>query len=62
MFIVGLVLGKKEDKLGIRASSTCTVFLENVRIGRENILGAENDGFKIAMSALSESPTFQTLK
>jgi len=42
-------LGKKEDKLGIRASSTCQLILEDVKIPRENLLGKLGDGFKIAM-------------
>lgn len=49
---VGLVLGKKEDKLGIRASSTCNLIFENCEVPQENLLGDEGDGFKIAMSVL----------
>ena len=49
----GLTIGKKEDKLGIRASSTCSIFLENVHVTRDNLLGKEGDGFKIAMSSIS---------
>lgn len=37
----GLSLGKKEDKLGIRASSTCSVIFEDVKIPKENMLGPE---------------------
>ncbi|MEW6032212.1 MAG: acyl-CoA dehydrogenase [Bacillota bacterium] len=48
----GLSFGKPEDKMGIRASHTTDVFLENVRVPVSNRLGAEGDGFKIAMSAL----------
>lgn len=48
----GLSLGKKEDKLGIRASSTCNIILEDCRIPKENILGKEGEGFKYAMSVL----------
>jgi butyryl-CoA dehydrogenase len=48
----GLVLGKKEDKLGIRASSTCNLIFEDCLVPRANILGAIGDGFKIAMSVL----------
>ncbi|XP_075259328.1 short-chain specific acyl-CoA dehydrogenase, mitochondrial-like [Convolutriloba macropyga] len=48
----GLSLGKKEDKLGIRASSTCNLILENCRVPKENILGNLGEGFKIAMSTL----------
>lgn len=45
----GLSLGKKEDKLGIRASSTCNLIFEDCRIPKGNLLGAEGAGFKIAM-------------
>jgi len=48
----GLSLGKKEDKLGIRASSTCNLILENCRIPKENLLGKPGQGFKIAMATL----------
>jgi butyryl-CoA dehydrogenase len=48
----GLRTGPKEKKLGIRASATTQVFLEDCRVGSENLLGAEGDGFKIAMTAL----------
>jgi alkylation response protein AidB-like acyl-CoA dehydrogenase len=45
----GLVAGKNERKLGMRASETCDVILENVRIPVANRLGAEGQGFYIAM-------------
>lgn len=45
----GLSLGKKEDKLGQRTSDTRQVHLEDVRIPAKNLLGAEGEGFKIAM-------------
>lgn len=48
----GLSLGKKEDKLGIRASSTCNLIFEDCRIPKENMLGSEGEGFKIAMTTL----------
>uniref|UniRef100_T1J6G0 Short-chain specific acyl-CoA dehydrogenase, mitochondrial n=1 Tax=Strigamia maritima TaxID=126957 RepID=T1J6G0_STRMM len=48
----GLSLGKKEDKLGIRASSTCNLIFEDCRIPKENILGDAGMGFKIAMMCL----------
>jgi len=48
----GLTFGKPEDKMGIRASATTDVFLDDVRIPVENRLGEEGQGFKIAMSAL----------
>ncbi len=48
----GLSLGKKEDKLGIRGSSTCSLIFEDCRIPRDNLLGEVGDGFKIAMATL----------
>jgi len=48
----GLSLGKKEDKLGIRGSSTCNLIFEECKIPKENLLGKEGEGFKIAMMTL----------
>ncbi|GDX83597.1 acyl-CoA dehydrogenase [Deltaproteobacteria bacterium] len=48
----GLGYGKKEEKMGLRASPTVELVLENARIPAENLLGAEGDGFRVAMSAL----------
>ncbi|XP_042193372.1 short-chain specific acyl-CoA dehydrogenase, mitochondrial [Callorhinchus milii] len=48
----GLSLGKKEDKLGIRASSTANLIFDDCRIPKENILGNPGLGFKIAMQTL----------
>ena len=48
----GFVRGKKEPKLGIRASATCELVFENCRVPADCRLGAEGDGFKIAMSVL----------
>lgn len=48
----GLTLGKKEDKLGIRASSTANLIFEDCRIPKENLLGEPGMGFKIAMQTL----------
>jgi alkylation response protein AidB-like acyl-CoA dehydrogenase len=48
----GLIRGKKEPKLGIRASATSELIFENCRVPVENLLGAEGDGFKIAMTVL----------
>ena len=48
----GVSFGKLEDKLGIRASATCQVILDNVKVLKENILGNPGDGFKIAMKVL----------
>jgi len=48
----GLIVGKEEQKLGLRASDTTDLIFENCRIPAENILGKEGDGFTIAMKAL----------
>ncbi|OGI08710.1 MAG: acyl-CoA dehydrogenase [Candidatus Melainabacteria bacterium RIFCSPLOWO2_02_FULL_35_15] len=50
--IQGVSFGKLEDKLGIRASATCQMHLDNVKVPEENLLGNIGDGFKIAMSTL----------
>lgn len=50
--IKGLELGKKEDKLGIRGSSTCSLMFEDCNIPKENLLGELGLGFKIAMMTL----------
>ncbi len=48
----GLIVGNVEDKLGLRASDTSDIILENCRVHAENRLGNEGDGFMIAMSGL----------
>lgn len=48
----GFTMGKPENKMGLRASSTCELVFENVRVPVENRLGAEGKGFKIAMATL----------
>lgn len=50
----GLKVGKKEDKLGIRASSTCEVNLQDARVEKHNILGEPGRGYKIAIETLNE--------
>ena len=50
----GFTVGKKEDKLGIRASSTCELILEDCRVPKENVLGEIGKGYKIAIEALNE--------
>jgi alkylation response protein AidB-like acyl-CoA dehydrogenase len=50
----GLSLGKKEVKLGIRASSTCEVLLENVKIPKDSVVGEVGKGYKIAIETLNE--------
>ncbi|NXW24533.1 ACDSB protein, partial [Circaetus pectoralis] len=49
----GLHVGKKEDKLGIRASSTCPVTFENVKVPETNILGQVGQGYKYAIGMLN---------
>jgi alkylation response protein AidB-like acyl-CoA dehydrogenase len=50
----GFSVGKKEDKLGIRASSTCEVLLEDCRVPKANVLGEVGKGYKVAMETLNE--------
>jgi len=50
----GFAVGKKEDKLGIRASSTCELILEDCRVPKANILGELGKGYKIAIETLNE--------
>jgi len=50
----GFTVGKKEDKLGIRASSTCELILEDCRVSRENVLGEVGKGYKLAIETLNE--------
>ena len=50
----GLSIGKKEDKLGIRASSTCAVHFDNVQVSEDDILGELGQGYKYAISMLNE--------
>ena len=50
----GFTIGRKEDKLGIRASSTCELLFNNCRIPAANILGEPGKGYKIAIETLNE--------
>jgi alkylation response protein AidB-like acyl-CoA dehydrogenase len=50
----GFSIGKKEDKLGIRASSTCELILENCRVPGANVLGDIGKGYKVAIETLNE--------
>jgi alkylation response protein AidB-like acyl-CoA dehydrogenase len=50
----GFTVGKKEDKLGIRASSTCELLLEDCRVPRGNVLGEIGKGYKVAIETLNE--------
>ncbi len=51
----GFSYGKKEDKMGIRASSTCELIFEDCKVPKENLLGKEGHGFIIAMKTLDKS-------
>jgi butyryl-CoA dehydrogenase/short/branched chain acyl-CoA dehydrogenase len=50
----GFAVGRKEDKLGIRASSTCELILEDCRVPKANVLGEVGKGYKVAMETLNE--------
>ena len=50
----GFSVGKKEDKLGIRASSTCELILEDCKVPKANVLGETGKGYKIAIETLNE--------
>jgi alkylation response protein AidB-like acyl-CoA dehydrogenase len=50
----GFSVGKKEDKLGIRASSTCELLLEECRVPAANVLGVVGQGYKVAIETLNE--------
>jgi alkylation response protein AidB-like acyl-CoA dehydrogenase len=50
----GFTVGRKEDKLGIRASSTCELLFDNCTVPAENLLGEPGKGYKIAIESLNE--------
>ena len=50
----GFQVGRKEDKLGLRASSTCELILDNVAVPKSNVLGEIGKGYKIAIETLNE--------
>jgi len=50
----GFTVGKKEDKLGIRASSTCELVFEGCKVPKQNVLGEVGKGYKIAIETLNE--------
>lgn len=50
----GFSVSKKENKLGIRASSTCEILLEDCKVPKDNILGEAGKGYKVAMETLNE--------
>jgi len=51
---MGIQIAKKEQKLGIRASSTCTLNFDDLKIPAENVLGGGGQGYKIAIEILNE--------
>ena len=53
----GVTNGPHEDKMGIRASSTTSMYFDNVKVPRENVIGEEGKGFKVAMSILNHGRT-----
>ena len=50
----GFSVGKKEDKLGIRASSTCELILDHCQVPKENVIGEVGKGYKVAIETLNE--------
>jgi alkylation response protein AidB-like acyl-CoA dehydrogenase len=50
----GFSVGKKEDKLGIRASSTCELLFDGCRVPKANVMGEVGKGYKVAMDTLNE--------
>ena len=52
--MAGFTIGKKEDKLGIRASSTCELVLEDCRVPKSAVLGEIGKGYKVAIETLNE--------
>jgi len=50
----GFTVGKRENKLGIRASSTCELVLEGCRVPKDNVLGPVGQGYKVAIETLNE--------
>jgi short-chain 2-methylacyl-CoA dehydrogenase len=45
---MGIKIAKKEEKLGIRASSTCTLNFDDLKVPEENIIGGEGKGYKVS--------------
>ncbi|KAF9782125.1 acyl-CoA oxidase [Thelephora terrestris] len=52
---MGIQISKKEEKLGIRASSTCTLNFDDLKVPEENVIGGEGKGYKIAIEILNEA-------
>jgi len=51
---MGIEIAKKEQKLGIRASSTCTLNFDSLKVPEENVIGGVGQGYKIAIEILNE--------
>lgn len=51
----GVTRGKNEGKLGIRATSTCSIYLDNVQVPKSGLIGQKGEGFKIAMEQLDQA-------
>ena len=51
---MGVQIAKKEQKLGIRASSTCSLNFDDLKVPAENVIGGEGLGYKIAIEILNE--------
>jgi short-chain 2-methylacyl-CoA dehydrogenase len=57
---MGIQIAKKEQKLGIRASSTCTLNFDDLKIPAENIIGGEGKGYKVRRAFLPTSRQLTT--
>jgi butyryl-CoA dehydrogenase/short/branched chain acyl-CoA dehydrogenase len=58
----GFSVGKKEDKLGIRASSTTELILDNCKVPKENVLGEVGKGYKVSIETLNEGASASARK
>lgn len=52
---MGIQVAKKEEKLGIRASSTCTINFDNLEVPQENVIGGEGKGYKVLSSRIHQT-------
>jgi short-chain 2-methylacyl-CoA dehydrogenase len=55
---MGIQIAKKEQKLGIRASSTCTLIFDDLKVPAVNAIGGEGPGYKIAIEILNEGTVY----
>lgn len=58
---MGIQIAKKEEKLGIRASSTCTLNFDDLKVPEENIIGGEGKGYKVSSLLMSIAPLARRL-